>query len=261
MRPTGLSGRIALVTGAGRGIGAAVARTLHAEGARVVVTDLDAAAAASSAAALAASGASARAEALDVSDADAVDALVDRVERTWGPIDVGVNVAGVLATTRVVDTSVETWRRVLAVNADGVFHVSRALARRMQPRRRGAIVTVGSNASGIPRDAMAAYAASKAAATMFTLCLGLELAPHGVRCNVVSPGSTRTSMQTSMWADADGERQVIAGSLASFKTGIPLGKIAEPEDIAEAVVFLASDRASHITMTNLYVDGGASLRG
>jgi 2,3-dihydro-2,3-dihydroxybenzoate dehydrogenase len=142
-----------------------------------------------------------------------------------------------------------------------VFHVARALARRMKERRRGALVTVSSNAAGIPRHAMAAYAASKAAATMFTRCLGLELAPFGIRCNIVAPGSTLTPMQTGMWADESGAEKVIAGSLETFKAGIPLGKLATPQEVAEAVVFLLSDRAGHITMSDLYVDGGATLRG
>ena len=144
--------------------------------------------------------------------------------------------------------------------AAGKSTVGRALARVMAPRRRGALVVVGSNAAGIPRQAMAAYAASKAAATMFVRCLGLELAPHGVRCNVVAPGSTRTPMQTGMWADDQGEARVIAGTLGNFKSGIPLGKLAEPGDIANAVMFLLSEQAGHIAMSDLYVDGGATLR-
>ncbi|UPG73653.1 2,3-dihydro-2,3-dihydroxybenzoate dehydrogenase [Roseomonas gilardii subsp. gilardii] len=252
MRGSGIVGRIALVTGAGGGIGAAVVRALREEGARVVATDLDPAAIAP--------GEGIRAERLDVTDSAAVEALVERVEGDWGPIELGASVAGVLSTTLVTETTDAEWRRVFAVNAEGVFHVSRALARRMQPRGRGSLVTVSSNAAGIPRHAMAAYAASKAAATMFTRCLGLELAPHGIRCNIVAPGSTLTPMQTGMWSDADGAARVIAGVPEAFKTGIPLGKLATPEDVAEAVVFLLSDRAGHITMTDLYVDGGATMR-
>ena len=168
MRDAGLHGKIALVTGAGGGIGAAVVRQLSEEGVRVVASDLVTPAGLDTTERL-------RAEALDVRDSGAVEALVDRVEREWGPIDLGVNVAGVLATEPVADTDDATWRNVFAVNSDGVFHVSRALARRMTPRRRGAMVTVGSNAAGIPRQAMAAYAASKAAATMFIAMFSAHL--------------------------------------------------------------------------------------
>ncbi|MDF3607750.1 SDR family oxidoreductase [Paracoccus sp. DMF-8] len=128
----------------------------------------------------------------------------------------------------------------------------------MQPRRRGAMVAVTSNAAGVPRHGMAAYAASKAAATIYMRSLGLELAPHGIRCNIVAPGSTRTGMQTGMWRDPSGEAAVIAGFPEQFKPGIPLGKIAEPRDIAHAILFLLSDQAGRVTMADLYVDGGAT---
>ncbi|MCF3639287.1 2,3-dihydro-2,3-dihydroxybenzoate dehydrogenase [Rhizobium sp. TRM95111] len=240
------------MTGAAGGIGRAVVTALSTEGVEVVATDLDVSAIPDLT--------GVRRETLDVADPDAVEALATMVEKTLGPIDLGVSVAGVLATGLAAETTDAEWRRVFGVNADGVFHVGRALARRMTPRRRGSIVTVSSNAAGIPRHAMSAYAASKAAATMFTRCLGLELAPHGIRCNIVAPGSTLTPMQTGMWADPEGGARVIAGSLETFKSGIPLGKLATPEDVADAVLFLLSDRAAHITMTDLYVDGGATLR-
>lgn len=257
MRSTGLEGRTALVTGAGGGIGEALVRLLVEEGANVLATDFSEASLAPLTN-LPADRVIRRV--LDVRDAAAVDGLIESHEREAGPIHFGASVAGILATGFVTETSDETWRNVFAVNCDGVFHVSRALARRMKQRRQGALVTVSSNAAGIPRHAMAAYAASKAAATMFTRCLGLELAPFGIRCNIVAPGSTLTPMQTGMWTDAAGAEKVIAGSLESFKSGIPLGKLATPQEVAEAVVFLLSDRASHITMSDLYVDGGATLR-
>lgn len=261
MKPSGLADRVVLVTGAAGGIGAAVVRALHEEGAHVAATDCDGDAAAALAAGLSSPHARVEGLCLDVTDAQAVDRAVADIETRLGPIHGGVNVAGILSTTLIVDTDDETWTRVFDVNTRGVFHVGRALGRVMAPRRRGAIVTVSSNAAGIPRHGMAAYAASKAAATMFTRCLGLELAPFGIRCNIVAPGSTLTPMQTGMWSEGLGSEQVIAGSPSTFKTGIPLGKIATPEEVADAVVFLLSDRASHITMADLYVDGGATLRG
>ncbi|MFC9843519.1 2,3-dihydro-2,3-dihydroxybenzoate dehydrogenase [Streptomyces sp. NPDC060223] len=256
-----LTGRLALVTGAGRGIGEAVVAALVEHGARVLATDL----APEGVAALAHKyGEQVTARPLDVTDAAAVEALVAEAERTLGPLDIAVNVAGILRSSDVVDLTDEDWAATFAVNTNGVFHVSRSVARRMAGRGRGSVVTVASNAAGIPRAGMAAYAASKAAAVMFTKCLGLEVASRGVRCNTVSPGSTLTDMQRALWTDSTDQaaaaRRVIEGDLASHRTGIPLGRIADPDDIADAVVFLVSDRARHITMHDLYVDGGATLR-
>lgn len=256
MELTGLAGRLAFVTGAAGGIGAAVVRLLVSAGAQVVATDVDEAALEP-----VAGLERVRTARLDVRRSADVEALVERIEREVGAIDFGVNVAGILRTGLAAETDDRSWHDVFDVNANGVFHVSRALARRMVPRKRGNLVTVSSNAAGIPRHGMAAYAASKAAATMFTRCLGLELAGHGIRCNVVAPGSTMTPMQTGMWSGPDGEAAVIRGSLETFKTGIPLGRIAAPEDVAGTVLFLLSEQSRHITMAELYVDGGATLRG
>jgi 2,3-dihydro-2,3-dihydroxybenzoate dehydrogenase len=250
----GIEGRVALVTGAARGIGAAVAEGLARAGATVAAVDVERV-----------DGVPADRERIvpfvaDVSDPAAVARVVDRVERDVGPIAIGVSVAGILRPATVCDTSDEDWAATFAVNATGVFTVLRELARRMAPRGNGSLVTVGSNAAGVPRMGMAAYAASKAAATMVTQCLGLELAGSGIRCNVVSPGSTDTPMQRLLWTDEAGAERVIAGSPEQFRVGIPLGRMADPVDIAEAVLFLVSDRARHITMQNLFVDGGATLR-
>ncbi|MEU8778349.1 2,3-dihydro-2,3-dihydroxybenzoate dehydrogenase [Streptomyces sp. NPDC048606] len=267
----GLAGRVALVTGAGQGIGAAVARSLWELGVSVAATDLQGEAVAALADRLAPSpGADdgpadgsrpiLRPYALDVTDPRAVERTAAEVGDDLGPIDILVNVAGVLRTGPAAELTDADWSRTFAVNAGGVFHTARAVAPGMAERGRGSIVTVASNAAGIPRTGMAAYAASKAAAVMFTKCLGLEYARHGVRCNVVAPGSTDTPMQRSLWTDPESPRRVLDGDLATYRTGIPLARIADPQDIADAVVFLASDRARHITMQDLYVDGGATLR-
>jgi 2,3-dihydro-2,3-dihydroxybenzoate dehydrogenase len=258
---SGVEGRVAIVTGAARGIGAAVTTALAGQGALVAAIDVDGAAVEESAAAHQADGRRVLALGADVSDPADVDRVVTDVERLLGEIGILVNVAGILRPGPVLDTTDADWAATFAVNTNGVFLTARAVAARMVPRRSGCIVTVGSNAAGIPRTGMAAYAASKAAATVFTRCLGLELAAHGIRCNIVSPGSTDTDMQRALWTDERGADRVIAGSLADYRTGIPLGRIADPADIADAVSFLVSDQARHITMHDLYVDGGATLRG
>lgn len=255
----GLHGKLALVTGAANGIGTAVVRTLNARGVRVAAVDADSEGVQRLAAAGPACGPTAVGYVLDVRDTAAVEPLVRQVEQDLGPIDILVNVAGVLRTGQLLDMSDQDWSLMIGVNTTGVLVVSRAVARSMIQRRCGAIVTVASNAGSVPRVAMGGYAASKAASSMLTRCLGLELAAYGIRCNVVSPGSTDTSMLRGMWHDDYGERETIAGSLSQYRLGIPLGKLARAEDVANAVAFLASDQASHITLQDICVDGGASL--
>ncbi|MFD3687483.1 2,3-dihydro-2,3-dihydroxybenzoate dehydrogenase [Nocardiopsis sp. NPDC058631] len=254
-----IDGAVAVVTGAASGVGRAVAADLAAHGARIAAVDIDRRGLAETVRALESDGHKALALAADVTDSAAVDTLFDDAEAALGPVTLVVNAAGVLATGPVAACTDQEWDRMLAVNATGVFAVSRAAARRMGPRGRGALVTVASNAAGVPRANMAAYAASKAAAVALTKSLGLELAPSGVRCNVVSPGSTDTPMLQHMTAGT-GYGPLVAGDPAAFKVGIPLGRVARVEDVAEAVRFLASDAARHITMHELYVDGGATLR-
>jgi 2,3-dihydro-2,3-dihydroxybenzoate dehydrogenase len=250
---------IAVVTGAAGGIGVAVAEALAARGARLALLDRDADRLAVLAKELNRAGHHATAFPVDITSSTDVDTVVARVEDQLGPIDRLVNGAGVLRTGPVRDFTDEDWQAVFAVNTTGVFHMSRAVVRRMITRRRGALVTIASNAAGTARMEMAAYAASKAAASAFTKCLGLESAAYGIRCNVVAPGSTNTPMLTSLWHDDSGEAALITGIPDTFKVGIPLGKLAQPGDVADAVLFLLSDQASHITMHHLTVDGGATL--
>ncbi|REE99650.1 2,3-dihydro-2,3-dihydroxybenzoate dehydrogenase [Thermomonospora umbrina] len=251
--------RIALVTGAAGGIGEAVVRTLAERGARVAAVDRDASRLAESVDRSTARGLRVTAVPADVTSSADVDRAVDAVEHTVGPVDYLVNAAGVLRLGEARRLSDRDWADTFAVNATGVFHVSRAVVDRMVARGGGAVVTVASNAADTARTEMAAYAASKAAATAFTKCLGLEVAPYGIRCNVVSPGSTDTPMLRGMHEGDTAVRTSVAGTPSAFKVGIPLGKIARPEDVAEAVAFLLSDEAGHITLHSLTVDGGATL--
>lgn len=250
---------VALVTGAAGGIGRAVCEALARDGLSVVAVDQDELG-------LAQATASLREERLPVTSYRAnvcssaeVESVVEQVERDDGPIELAVSVAGILRTGSVVTTSDRDWQATLDTNLSGPFFLFRSVAQRMVRRRRGNLIAVGSNAGTAPRMNMAAYAASKAGLLAFVRCLGLELAELGIRCNLVSPGSTDTPMQRAFWTEAQGEREVLAGNPAAYRLGIPLQRLASPEDVACAVQFLASERARHITLHDLRVDGGATL--
>ncbi|KUF19283.1 2,3-dihydro-2,3-dihydroxybenzoate dehydrogenase [Streptomyces silvensis] len=240
-------------------MGAAVVRTLAAHGLRVAAADAATGPLTALVEDVREAGGRAHAHPLDVTSSTAVDAAVARIEDELGPIEVLANVAGVMRAAPALSLSDEDWTETFAVNTAGVFHMSRAVGRRMARRRGGAIVTVTSNAASVPRSQMAAYGASKAAATSFTKTLGLELAAYGVRCNIVAPGSTHTPMLHDLWHDPQGESATLHGDPGAYRVGIPLGRIAAPQNIADAVLFLVSSAASHITMHDLYVDGGAAL--
>lgn len=259
MKEKEIAGKIAVVTGAAGGMGQLIAEQLAEHGAVIAAIDRDEHELAKSINKLQEKGYQATAFHTDISDSVAVEEVISMVESELGPIEILVNVAGVLRLGAIDVLSKEDWDISFSVNATGVFLVSRTVSRHMIPRKRGSIVTVSSNAGHMPRMAMAAYGASKAAATMFTKCLGLELAQHHIRCNVISPGSTDTSMLRKLWKDENGVQQTIDGQLDAYRVGIPLGKIGDPLAIAEAVLFLVSDCASHITMHDMVVDGGATL--
>ncbi|CCQ10010.1 23-dihydro-2,3-dihydroxybenzoate dehydrogenase [Pseudoalteromonas luteoviolacea B = ATCC 29581] len=251
---TEFTNRIVLVTGAARGIGAATATQLHQHGAIVVAADH----------VFASSILTEHAPnwfqvKLDVTSQQGVQQLVDNIERQIGAIEYLANVAGILHMGSMLTVSIEQWQQTFAVNCHGAFYVCQCVADKMKARRRGAIVAVGSNAAATPRVNMGAYCASKAALNAMIKTLGLELARFNIRCNIVAPGSTDTLMQQQLWRDAEGAKHTIAGDLDQFKVGIPLGRIASPNDIANSILFLLSEHARHITMTNLVVDGGATL--
>ncbi|WP_067599046.1 2,3-dihydro-2,3-dihydroxybenzoate dehydrogenase [Nocardiopsis listeri] len=252
---------VALVTGAAGGIGAAVVRSLAAEGHTVAAVDRRESPARRLAAELEHEGHRVVHYGVDIGDEDAVERLVHQVEQGLGPITAVANVAGLLRHGATSHFPTRHWHELFASNALGVFNVCRAVSSRMVSRGHGNIVTVGSDAASVPRVSMAAYAASKAAATQFTMCFGLEMAPHGIRCNVVSPGSTETPMRRRLWGDGTSRESLSPNGpdLTDFRVDVPLGRVAAPEDIADAVAFLLSARARHITLHDLRVDGGAGL--
>ncbi|EEE7022448.1 2,3-dihydro-2,3-dihydroxybenzoate dehydrogenase, partial [Salmonella enterica subsp. enterica serovar Typhi] len=198
-------------------------------------------------------------EVMDVADAAQVAQVCQRVLQKTPRLDVLVNAAGILRMGATDALNVDDWQQTFAVNVGGAFNLFSQTMAQFRRQQGGAIVTVASDAAHTPRIGMGAYGASKAALKSLALTVGLELAGCGVRCNVVSPGSTDTDMQRTLWVSEDAEQQRIRGFGEQFKLGIPLGKIARPQEIANTILFLASDLASHITLQDIVVDGGSTL--
>lgn len=195
---------------------------------------------------------------VDVSDPAAVREAFVGAEASLGQLGGVVSAAGILEAGGIDEVTEDSWHRHLAVNAGGVMHCLRGASQHL--RSGGAVVVVGSNAARVPRTGMVAYAASKAAAAAAARSAGLELAARGIRCNIVEPGSTDTPMQRDLWTDPDvGASRAVLGDPEQFRIGIPLGRIAAPEDVAAVVGFLLSDAARHVTLQQMFVDGGASL--
>ncbi|NEW25512.1 SDR family oxidoreductase [Nocardia cyriacigeorgica] len=257
--------RVVVVTGAAAGIGAAVARRFATESHVLALWDRDPGVhRVADEIAETATGAVSAMQ-VDVTDGEAVDAAFDVLIARHGAPDVVAHAAGVMRAGSALEIGADDWDTSLAVNATATMLVTRRAAREMVAAGRGAIVVVSSNAAAAPRVGMAAYCASKAAATAFTRALALQVAPHGVRVNLVSPGSTDTAMLRGLYADADrplddaARTAVLDGDAHAYRLGIPLRRIATADDIAAAVRFLASADARHITMHDLRVDGGATL--
>ncbi|WP_075184584.1 2,3-dihydro-2,3-dihydroxybenzoate dehydrogenase [Teredinibacter haidensis] len=241
--------KVVWVTGAGRGIGLEVARSFHALGAEVYGFDREFPEVEYPFATYS----------VDLADPESIASACGQVLAQRAGLDILVNVAGILRMGRLETLSNEDWQACLNVNVSAVFHLVQHVIPVFKQQASGCIVNVASNAAHVPRMDMGAYCASKAALQSLSHCLGLELAQYGVRCNLVSPGSTDTPMLRDMLKDERGVARTIAGSLETYKSGIPLRKLASPRDIANSVVFLASDLAGHITLQDLVVDGGASL--
>ncbi|WP_284337742.1 SDR family NAD(P)-dependent oxidoreductase [Comamonas sp. NoAH] len=242
-----LNGKIAVVTGAGQGMGRAIARQFASEGATVVAVDLNEAAAKETLEGAATGRHVARS--VNVADSAAVAQLFADIQRDLGAVDVLVNNAGVGSVDQFADIPDETWNRVIGVNLNGAFFCAREAVKSMQASGKGGAIVNISSTSAVSGDGPAHYCASKAALMGLTRGMAKELAPKGIRVNTLVPGPTNTPMMQGIpkeWSDA-----IIAG--------VPMGRMAEPEDIAKVAVFLASDDSGFVTGQNVAVNGGSAF--
>ena len=243
-----LEGKVALVTGAARGIGREIARAYAEAGARLALLDRDGAGAEAVAAELTERGAEALALELDVAQSQQVDHAVARVVQRFGRLDVAVNNAGVCELASMLETTDQQWRQVMSVNLDGVFFCSRAEARVMVDQGGpGSIINMASISGLIANhpQQQSAYNASKAAVIHLTRSMAAELAPHRVRANSVSPGYVDTD-ETGEWAFLH----------PTIKRDTPMARLARPDEMRGVFLFLASDAASYVTGSNVVIDGG-----
>jgi NAD(P)-dependent dehydrogenase (short-subunit alcohol dehydrogenase family) len=244
-----VSGKVALVVGAGGGIGGAGAGALAREGAAVFCTDSDGAAAETTATRIRAAGGRAAALALDVRDRAAVDAAVAATVGEFGRLDIMLESAGIAHRLDFLKVDAETWDRVIAVNLTGMFHVGQAAARQMfKQGDGGSIINVTSQLAEVARPERAAYVASKGGARSLTHAMAVDLAAHGIRVNAIAPGPTLTGLTRANYTDPEARR--------ATEALIPLGRLGQPDDLVGAVLFLASDEACWVTGSTVTVDGG-----
>ena len=249
--------KIALITGAARGLGQATAELLAREGAIVVVTDIDGDGADATAEGIAAAGGTAMALTQDVTDERRWTEVVAAIDETYGALDILVNNAGIAAVGTVLDETAESWRRTHAIDLDSVFFGCRAAIPLLAASGGGSIVNISSISGVIAGHNLAAYNSAKAAVTHLSKSVALHCANdgNGIRCNSVHPVFVDTPMLDSMSLTADRARL-----LEKLGRQIPLGRVARPEDVAYAVLYLASDESAFVTGTELRVDGGISAR-
>jgi NAD(P)-dependent dehydrogenase (short-subunit alcohol dehydrogenase family) len=251
------TGKVAVITGAAMGIGAAAARQLSAAGAAVVIGDVAGEPAARLAEALCADGGRARAAVVDVRQPDQVERLIVTALEGYGGVDILVNNAGVALARSTTETTLEEWERVIGINLTGAWLCSRAAIPRMIERGGGSIVNVASNAGLVGFANLAAYCASKGGLIQLTKAMALDCAPHHIRVNAVCPGHTRTPMGDGFIA-AQRDPQAFVRDFINVQH--PLGRMAEADEIARVIVFLAGEGASFLTGSIVAADGGYTAR-
>jgi acetoin reductase-like protein len=252
--------KVVIVTGAGRGIGRAIALRFAGEGAHVAVCDVDTAGAEETAGDIRGSGGGAQAYRLDVRNMQDIQAVLDGVLADKGRIDVLVNNAGITIPGPVVDFEEKDWDLTIDINLKGVLRCSQRAARVMVKQKSGCIITIASESGKTGKPLFSIYAATKFAVIGFTQGLAMELAPHGIRVNAVCPGIVRTKM----WEELDKSLSKLQGTkvgdaLESRRKNIPLGRLEEPEDVAGVVAFLASEDAGYMTGQAINVTGGREV--
>ena len=246
--------RVALVTGGGRGIGRAISLALAADGRAVAVGDVGEEGALATASAVQAEGGRALALGLDVTDGDSVTAGIGRAEEGLGPVDILVNNAGWDELVPFLDTDEAFWDKVIEINFKGCLRLTRATLPGMVERGWGRVVNIGSDAGRVGSSNESVYSGAKGGVIAFTKTVAREVARSGVTANAVCPGPTRTPLLEGMAKGKEGERLI-----ASLERAVPMRRLGEPEDVAAAVAFLASERAGYITGQTLSVSGGLTM--
>lgn len=250
-----LKDRVAIVTGGARGIGEGISRALAAQGAKVVIADLIMEEAEKNVSEIESGGGTSMAVQTDVTDLEQVRAMVDKVRETYGPVDILVNNAGWDRIELFMKTTPDLWDKVIAINYRGVLNCIYAVVGDMMSRNSGKIISIGSDAGRVGSMGEAVYAGAKGAIIAFSKSLARELARHQINVNVICPGPTPTPLVEEMMEEGEFAKKI----LSSIDKIVPLKRMGTPEDIANAVVFLASDEANFITGQVLSVSGGLSM--
>ena len=252
-----LSGKIAVITGGGSGIGAAICRAFAEEGAAVAITDIRLQAAQEIAAEIARCNGRVGTWAFDVSDRSAVEQAADQIEKQLGPIDVWVNNAGISRIVPFLECSEELWEQTLRINLKGAFIGCQAAIRRMLPRRQGVVLNMSSQSGKVGNSQYTAYCASKFGIIGLTQSLAVEFAGAGIRVNALCPGIVMTPLWDQMLGDYARKRNLKPEDVRPYlEKRIPMGRLCTPEDVARTAVFLASDESDYLTGQALNVSGG-----